>query len=535
MPTNHIDSCCVPDEGADHDPDNDENHEDRDGEQTPVEDADREVVAKRERSRIDEIQADLPPEERRWKDDIVTWDSKDDPENPQNWSYSYKVIVTVLFGMITMCSTFASSIFSSASNDVSEQYGVSTEVTILGLSLFVLGYVPGPIFFAPLSEIYGRRPAVLIPMFVFICFSAATATAKDIQTIFITRFFGGVMASSPVVNVGGGLADMFNQKERGVAVVWYSLAVIAGPTLGPIIGSAVAEQPKFGWRWTEYLVVILTSTVISFNIMFLPETFAPALLSAKARRLRLKTGRWELHSRQEMQDFAIETFVEKNLTRPLRMIVLEPMVGVLTLYNSFAYGILYLLFGAVPIVYEEKRGWNPLVGSLPFLAVLVGTLTAAMVNIYYSSHVFAPYLEKHGGRAPPERRLPPMMLGAITFPVGFFLLGWTSDPSINWFPSVLGLAFIGMSFLLIFQAGINYLLDAYTKYAASAVAANTFMRSIFAAALPLVAQPLFHNLGINWACTLLGCISVLLAVVPFLFYIYGPKLRAMSKMAADDI
>lgn len=82
------------------------------------------------------------------------------------------------------------------------------------------------------------------------------------------------------------------------------------------------------------------------------------------------------------------------------------------------------------------------------------------------------------------------------------------------------------------------------------------MRSIFAAALPLVAQPLFHNLGINWACTLLGCISVLLAVVPFLFYIYGPKfvssicdicvysiilttgdarLRAMSKMAADDI
>lgn len=149
-------------------------------------------------------------------------------------------------------------------------------------------------------------------------------------------------------------------------------------------------------------------------------------------------------------------------------------------------GILYLLFGAVPIVYEENRGWNPLVGSLPFLAVLVcsyslsffqlpgayalslaqvGTLTAAMVNIYYSSHVFAPYLEKHGGRAPPERRLPPMsaslfscrsfptpdivlVLGAVTFPVGFFLLGWTSDPSINWFPSVLGLAFIGMRYAL---------------------------------------------------------------------------------------
>lgn len=72
VPTNHVDSCCVTDEGPDHDPNNDENHEDRDGEQTPVEDPNREVVAKRERSRIDEVQADLSPEERRWKDDIVT-------------------------------------------------------------------------------------------------------------------------------------------------------------------------------------------------------------------------------------------------------------------------------------------------------------------------------------------------------------------------------------------------------------------------------------------------------------------------------
>lgn len=88
-------------------------------------------------------------------------------------------------------------------------------------------------------------------------------------------------------------------------------------------------------------------------------------------------------------------------------------------------------------------------------------------------------------------RLPPMMLGAVTFPVGFFIVGWTSDPSIHWFPSVLGFAFIGMSFLLIFQAsssfwlrrksklkyrllwqaGLNYLIDSYTSKAASAVGA----------------------------------------------------------------
>jgi MFS transporter, DHA1 family, multidrug resistance protein len=88
-------------------------------------------------------------------------------------------------------------------------------VAILGLSLFIAGYVPGPILFAPLSEIYGRKISVVLPMFVFICLSAGTATAENLQTIFITRFFGGVMASAPVATVGGGLADMFDQKERG--------------------------------------------------------------------------------------------------------------------------------------------------------------------------------------------------------------------------------------------------------------------------------------------------------------------------------
>jgi MFS transporter, DHA1 family, multidrug resistance protein len=152
----------------------------------------------------------------------------------------------------------------------------------------------------------------------------------------------------------------------------------------------------------------------------------------------------------EMQDFTLRIFLEKNLLRPIKMIIFEPMVTFITLYNSFVYGVLYLLFAAVPIVYEEGRGWNPLVGSLPFLAVLVGTMIAATVNIVYSQKVFAPYVEKHG-RAEPERRLPPMMLGALTFPIGFFLLGWTSNPDIHWFPSVLGLTFVGTSFLLIFQ------------------------------------------------------------------------------------
>lgn len=167
-----------------------------------------------------------------------------------------------------------------------------------------------------------------------------------------------------------------------------------------------------------------------------------------------------------------------------------------------------MLFGAIPIVYEENRGWSPVAGTLPFLSVLTGCFIAAgeytpilpsihvdlntlsAINITYSNTIFRRALESsEDGRAEPEMRLPPMMLGAITFPIGFFIVGWTSDPSISWVPSVIGFAFIGMSFLLIFQvrpdstgardnglvvcftsqAGLNYLIDSYTSKAASAV------------------------------------------------------------------
>jgi len=370
---------------------------------------------------------------------------------------------------------------------------------------------------------------------------------------------------------------MYEQRERATAVVFYSLAVIAGPTLGPVIGAAVS-QSYLGWRWTEYLTVILASTVVLADIIFLPETYAPVILTRKAQKLRVTTRRWELHSQHETNNFTLKAFLETNLLRPIKMILFEPMVLCITLYNSFTFGILYLLFGAVPIIYEEQRGWNILQGSLPFLAVLLGTLFAAAINAIYSQFVFAPNVDKHGGKVPPEKRLPPMMLGSITFPLGFFLLGWTSHPKTFWFPSVVGLFFIGMSFMLIFQAGINYLIDAYTKYVVDHLqlishfgvysphilslefqlvqwvrskmlscncrcavidnvfrhqASNTFMRSIFAAALALVAQPLFNNLGIDWACTMLGCISAVFAVVPFLFYIHGSKFRKMSRMVNE--
>lgn len=91
--------------------------------------------------------------------------------------------------------------------------------------------------------------------------------------------------------------------------------------------------------------------------------------------------------------------------------------------------------------------------------------------------------------------------------------------------------FVGAGNNIIFQQCINYLIDTYGPYAASAISANTILRSLLAAGLPLAAKPMFHNLGVGPAASLMGGIACLALPIPFVFMKYGRTLREKSKIA----
>ena len=114
-------------------------------------------------------------------------------------------------------------------------------------------------------------------------------------------------------------------------IVIYSLCIVGGPTVAPVIGSAVSES-YLTWRWTQYIVVILAGVVLLLNFFFLPETSSATILTKKARQLRLSTKRWSLHSKHEEMDHSLSGFLHKTLFLPLQMLVKEPMVLLITLY-----------------------------------------------------------------------------------------------------------------------------------------------------------------------------------------------------------
>ena len=217
--------------------------------------------------------------------------------------------------------------------------------------------------------------------------------------------------------------------------------------------------------------------------------------------------------------------------RPFQML-LTPICFFVALYASFVYGILYANLAAFPIEFEEERGWNLLVGALPFLALLVGILLGGAANVLNQSYYNRRYIAA-GNKAVPEARLPPMMFGSIFFAGGLFVFGWTSGRNIIWIAPCIGAAMMGFAFFTIFQSALNYLIDTFQKYAASAVAANTFLRSVFAASFPLFINPMYHHLGIPWASSIFAFFGVLLIPIPYLFFVFGKSLRKRGKFGTN--
>ncbi|KAL5317305.1 hypothetical protein ACEPPN_014400 [Leptodophora sp. 'Broadleaf-Isolate-01'] len=463
---------------------------------------------------------------------LVGWDGENDLENPLNWSVGYKWWITFQLSMLALAASLGSSIIAPAEDAISDDLGVSKEATVLVISLYILGFAFGPLCWAPVSEIWGRRMSLLPAMICLGLFSIGTAVGKNAQTIFITRFFAGLFGSAPVSNVAAALGDIWEPKSRGTAVTFYAVAVVGGPTLGPTIGASLLVNPHLGWRWTEYVEAIWVFATTALAFFALPEIYAPVLLKNKAQQLRKETGNQSLYHPHENIKLSPKTIVTKHFARPLKMLVTEPMVTCIAFYASFVYGLLYLTLEVFPIVFNKDRGWSPVIGSLPFLALFIGVLSAVIVNLGNQPR-YARALEASKGKPVPEARLAPMAIGSFLFAIGLWWFGWTAT-RISWLSPVFAAVFIGAGFNIIFQQCINFLIDTYGLYAASAVSANTFLRSVLAAGLPLAAEPMFHNLGIGPAMSILAAVATIAIPVPFVFMKYGLKLRKMSKFAPVD-
>ncbi|KZZ90266.1 Major facilitator superfamily domain, general substrate transporter [Moelleriella libera RCEF 2490] len=467
------------------------------------------------------------------KDDpfVIHW-IPSDPRNPMGFSKFKKWFITITVAVATLAVTLVSSAYTGGAKQIIIEFGCSQEVAVLGVSLFVLGFAIGPLLWAPLSELFGRQILFVLTYACLTAFNAGCVGAQNIWTLLILRFFAGSFGSSPLTNAGGTIADMFEADQRGLATAIFAAAPFLGPVLGPVAGGFLGMNA--GWRWVMGLLAAFSGTLWILGSLLVPETYAPVLLRKRAAKLSKITGKYYIskvdHDRGRV---TLSQSFKTALSRPWILLFKEPIVLLLSVYMAIIYGTLYMLFGAFPIVYQQHRGWNQGVSGLAFLGVMFGMLGAIAYTIFANKAYIAAQ-KKHGGTAPPEARLPPTLVGSIALPIGLFWFAWTNSASIHWIVSILAGVPFGFGMVLVFLSVFNYLIDSYTIFAASVLAANSVLRSLFGAAFPLFTQDMYDGLGIHWASSIPAFLALACLPFPFFFYKYGAGIRAKCKFAAES-
>ncbi|KAF1998002.1 MFS general substrate transporter [Amniculicola lignicola CBS 123094] len=458
---------------------------------------------------------------------IVDWDGPDDPQNPMNWPAKKKWGVIAVLSLVTLITPLGSSFFAPGVPQVmSAFHEKSNLLAALVVSVYVLGFAIGPIIIAPLSELYGRSPVYNGSNVLFVVFTIACAVSTNMNMLIAFRFLAGCAGAAPLTIGGGTLADIMPREKRAGAMAIWALGPLLGPVLGPICGGFLTQAK--GWRWVFYVLAIFSGFFSLLLFFTARETYAPVLLARKAARLRKETGNQNLRSIMDDNTPPREVFL-RSIVRPMKMLFFSPIVFLMSLYVAVNYGILYLLFTTITFVFEDQYHFSAGSIGLSFLGTGIGMLAGMMVLGVMSDKIIKKHMAK--GNVKPEHRLPFILTlpGGIALPIGIFVYGWTADKHVHWVVPIIGTAFIGLGNLSSMMTIQTYLVDAFTLHAASAIAANTILRSVFGAVLPLCGLSMFDKLGLGWGNSLLGFLSLALIPVPVIFRVYGEKIRTNPK------
>lgn len=456
----------------------------------------------------------------------VVLDPEEDPKNLPVWR---KWLVVFVISTGTLCATSASSMAAFAEVGISNTFDVGREVTILGVSLFVLGLGIGPLLIGPLSEVYGRNWIYRISYGLFFAFSWAVAFAPNIAVYLIFRFLTGFSSSAFLSVAGGSISDLFDNARIATPMAIYTGSPFIGPVLGPLIAGFINQNTT--WRWTFRILIAWTFAVWMMLLVLVPETYMPYLLKRKAAKLRNQTGDDRYWAPLDRRPHSLARSLLLSCYVPFELLIVDQMALLLDLWSALILGILYLSFQAFPVIFGEVHHFTPEFVGMSFLGIGIGMTCGLLCQPFFNRQL-RNVASKNGGAAPPEARLVPAMIGGVMVPASLYWLAFTTYPNVHWIAPIIASVPFGMGVLFIFTSVFTYTVTAYRPIAASAMAANAFVRTTSAAAFPLFAGQMYHHLGTVGATALLAGLTTVAAPLPFVFYKIGARLRAKSKFGA---
>lgn len=386
--------------------------------------------------------------------------SPNDPEDPRNWSPLRKWSKIIAITIANLTVIWNASGYTTAQMMFEEQWGVSAEVSVLPLTLYVLGLAVGPMLLAPLSEYFGRTPVYLLTFLISTLFLLGTAVVPTISGFMILRFITGFFCSASIgayrlvksdsygsfeimltycfatANIGGTIADMWEHHHTGFPLSIFTITSASGSSSGYFAYSFIAQL--HGLKAVLWAMTGITGGffVLLCLVLNLDETRHSVILRRRAAKARKETGNPNLDVAEDMRTQSLKHLINISLAKPFHFMFTEPVIMFCAAYNGYLFGLTFLFNGAFALVFGEKGyGFNTIEVGLANLGVVVGVLFGPITHLWQERY----YLRKvheAGGKNIPEARVQMSMVAAVVFPVSLFWFAWTTYTSVHVSPFI---------------------------------------------------------------------------------------------------
>ncbi|KAF4951585.1 hypothetical protein FGADI_7360 [Fusarium gaditjirri] len=384
--------------------------------------------------------------------------------SPFSWSRRKKTITLLGPFMASTLAAYAAGAYALASEPLRAKWDISETLFSIGISLFVVGFAFTPMILAPISETHGRYWTFVGSGVVFFLGTLGCAVTESYTGMMISRLITGNGAAVFATLTGGVVSDLYCKEDRNTPMALYSMTIMGGSSLGPLISGTVVDL--LGWRWIFFIQVIAIGITTTTLFLLFEETRSNVLLRRKCLSLNavpFKTSAGKLIYFAPVTEECLKieiSIIWRSFVFPLRLLGTEPIVFCFSLWASFAWAIMYMQFSSIGLVFRRVYGFdNAGVGAV-YTATIIGSIIGIGISLLQEP-VMKQVLSHKKPLSTPEQRLLSPCIQSILLPIGLLWFFMTARPDISWISPCLALGSCSLGIFSIYLAVFNYLADTY--------------------------------------------------------------------------
>ncbi|KAJ4251419.1 hypothetical protein NW762_011401 [Fusarium torreyae] len=451
-----------------------------------------------------------------------------DSDNPKNWPERRKWAVTNVLSVTGFNRILVSTVMAPALPIIAKDLDMTATQSVMSLSIYLLATAFGPLVIGPLSEVYGRKTILHVSNVWFLVWNVACGFTNSKELLIGARFLAGFGASAVYALGAGVLGDIWRPDQRGKSLGWYMVIPLLGAAVGPIIGGFMTD--RVSWRWMFWSTSLFQLAMAALSFTTFRETYAPAILKARAKKLRKETGEpYYTYLERTQEGHSVKRVLGQAMSRPLRLLAFHPIIQVSAVISAIGYGLLYIVLTSFGELWSQHYHHSIEISGLHYIACALGELIGSQLGAPLMDYLFRRMEHRAGGQHVPEHRIPLMLMGAFIAPAGFIAYGWCAQYRVHWAwvdvamcITMFGMQITGMPL----QA---YMMDSYPDHTSSALAAEQFPRSLAAFLFPLFTPKMYAALGYGWGNSAMALAKLVLEVAaPYMLWKFGARLRARA-------